>query len=129
RNIQFGYRGDPIIKNVSFKIKKGQTVALVGPSGSGKSTLASLLARFYDPQHGEVLIDGVSLREYKIEDIRKHIGFVSQDSILFNDSVKNNIALGSKGIKMDEIIRSAEIANAAEFINQLNGTYDYNIGD
>jgi subfamily B ATP-binding cassette protein MsbA len=129
RNIQFGYRGDAIIKDVSFKIKKGQTVALVGPSGSGKSTLASLLARFYDPQKGEVLIDGVSLRDYKVEDIRKHIGFVSQDSILFNDSVKNNIALGSKGIKMDEIIRSAEIANAAEFINLLNGTYDYNIGD
>lgn len=129
KNIRFGYRGDAIIKDVSFTIKKGQTVALVGPSGSGKSTLASLLARFYDPQGGQVLIDGVSLRDYKIEDIRKHIGFVSQDSILFNDSVKNNIALGSKGIRMDEIMRSAEIANAAEFINLLDGTYDYNIGD
>lgn len=129
KNIRFGYRGDEIIKSVSFTIKKGQTVALVGPSGSGKSTLASLLARFYDPQSGEVMIDGTSLRDYKIEDIRKHIGFVSQDSILFNDSVKNNIALGSKGLRMDDIVRSAEIANAAEFIQHLQGTYDYNIGD
>jgi len=129
KNIRFGYRGDEIIKNVSFTIKKGQTVALVGPSGSGKSTLASLLARFYDPQSGEVNIDGISLKNYQITDIRKHIGFVSQDSILFNDSVKNNIALGSKGIRMEDIKRSAEIANAAEFIDLLDGTYDYNIGD
>lgn len=129
RNIEFGYLGDAVIKNISFKIKKGQTVALVGPSGSGKSTLASLLARFYDPQKGQVLIDGISLREYALRDIRKHIGFVSQDSVLFNDSIKNNIALGSVGIQMNDIVRSAEIANAAEFIDTLDDTYDYNIGD
>ncbi len=129
RDIRFGYFGDDVIKGINFKIKKGETVALVGPSGSGKSTLASLLARFYDPLGGAVLIDGVSLRDYKLEDVRKQMGFVSQDSILFNDSVKNNIALGSTGMRLDEVANSARIANAAEFIEKLDGKYDYNIGD
>ncbi len=129
RDIRFGYFGDDVIKGINFKIKKGETVALVGPSGSGKSTLASLLARFYDPLGGAVLIDGISLRDYKLEDVRKQMGFVSQDSILFNDSVKNNIALGSTGMRLDEVANSARIANAAEFIEKLEGKYDYNIGD
>jgi ATP-binding cassette, subfamily B, bacterial MsbA len=129
RNLRFGYYGDEVIRDVSFTIRKGQTVALVGPSGSGKSTLASLLARFYDPISGEVLIDGISLRDMKLSDIRKFMGFVSQDSILFNDSVKNNIALGSTGINMDRIVQCARIANAEEFIEKLEGTYDFNIGD
>ncbi len=129
KHIRFGYLGDAIIQDVSLTIKKGQTVALVGPSGSGKSTLASLVARFYDPQEGQVCIDGVSLTDYKLEDIRSLIGYVSQESILFNDSIKNNIALGSKGMRMDDVVRSAEIANAAEFIQTMDGTYDYNIGD
>jgi ATP-binding cassette, subfamily B, bacterial MsbA len=129
RDIRFGYFGDDVIKGINFKIKKGETVALVGPSGSGKSTLASLLARFYDPLGGAVLIDGISLRDYKLEDVRKQMGFVSQDSILFNDSVKNNIALGSTGMRLEEVANSARIANAAEFIEKLDGKYDYNIGD
>ncbi len=129
RNVRFGYYGDEVIKGISFKIKKGQTVALVGPSGSGKSTLASLLARFYDPISGEVLIDGQDLRHCKIAGIRKQMGFVSQDSILFNDTVKNNIALGSTGLSMDRIQQSARIANAEEFIVNLQGQYDFNIGD
>ncbi|MDZ4752086.1 MAG: ABC transporter ATP-binding protein [Flavobacteriales bacterium] len=129
RDIRFGYRGDEVIKGVSLKIKKGQTVALVGPSGSGKSTLVSLLARFYDPNSGEVLIDGKSLRHMKLESIRKQMGFVSQDSILFNDSVQNNIALGATGIQMDRIEQASRIANAEEFIRDLEGTYNFNIGD
>jgi subfamily B ATP-binding cassette protein MsbA len=129
RDIRFGYFGDDVIKGINFKIKKGETVALVGPSGSGKSTLASLLARFYDPLGGAVLIDGISLRDYKLEDVRKQMGFVSQDSILFNDSVKNNIALGSTGMRLEEVANAARIANASEFIEKLEGKYDYNIGD
>lgn len=129
RNVRFGYYGDDVIRGVSFKIKKGEMVALVGPSGSGKSTLASLLARFYDPLGGEVLIDGISLRDLKLSDIRRQLGFVSQDSILFNDSVRSNIALGSTGIQMDRIALSAQIANAEEFILNLEGQYEFNIGD
>lgn len=129
KNIRFGYYGDEVIKGISFQIKKGQTVALVGPSGSGKSTLASLLARFYDPISGEVSIDGHSLRDTRIADIRKLMGFVSQESILFNDSIKNNIALGATGIDMDRIQQSARIANAEEFIVKIQEGYDFNIGD
>jgi ATP-binding cassette, subfamily B, bacterial MsbA len=129
RNVRFGYSGTEIIKGINLTIKKGQTVALVGPSGSGKSTLAMLLARFYDPVEGELLIDGISVSKYKIEHVRKLMGFVSQESILFNDSVKNNIALGSYGISMDGIVQSARIANAEEFIVKLENQYDFNIGD
>jgi subfamily B ATP-binding cassette protein MsbA len=129
KDITFGYFGDPVIKGVNLTIKKGQTVALVGPSGSGKSTLASLLARFYDPQGGQVCIDGKDLREYKLSEVRKHMGFVAQDSILFNDTVKNNIALGSTGLDMERIDAAAKIANAAEFIERLESRYDSNIGD
>lgn len=129
RDVRFGYYGDEVIKGINIKIKKGQTVALVGPSGSGKSTLASLLARFYDPISGDVLIDGKSLRDCRIDDIRSHMGFVSQDSVLFNDSVRNNIVLGSSGIDNQRVEQSARIANAEEFILKLEGTYDFNIGD
>jgi subfamily B ATP-binding cassette protein MsbA len=130
KNIRFGYFGDPVIHDVSFTIEKGQTVALVGPSGSGKSTLASLLARFYDPIEGVVSIDGVSLRDCRVADVRNLMGFVSQESILFNDSVKNNIALGSASeMDMNRIIQSARMANAEEFIAPLPEQFDYNVGD
>jgi len=129
-NIRFGYYGDPVINNISFTIEKGQTVALVGPSGSGKSTLASLLARFYDPIDGEVRIDGISLRDCRVSDVRNLMGFVSQESILFNDSIKNNIALGNDGtLDFERIANSARMANAEEFIQANAEQYDYNVGD
>lgn len=130
KNIRFGYFGDPVIHDISFTIEKGQTVALVGPSGSGKSTLASLLARFYDPIEGEVLIDGVSLRECRVADVRNLMGFVSQESILFNDSIKQNIALGAESmVDHVRVEQSARMANAEEFIKPLPEQYDYNVGD
>jgi subfamily B ATP-binding cassette protein MsbA len=130
RNIRFGYYGDPVIHDISFTIEKGQTVALVGPSGSGKSTLASLLARFYDPIAGEVNIDGVSLRDCRVADVRNLMGFVSQESILFNDSIQNNITLGSEGDRdFDRMVQSARMANAEEFIQTYTERYDYNVGD
>ncbi|MEY3399335.1 MAG: hypothetical protein RL220_1929 [Bacteroidota bacterium] len=129
RDVRFGYYGDEVIKGINLKVKKGQTVALVGKSGSGKSTLVSLLARFYDPLGGDVLIDGVPLRKLKVESIRRQMGFVSQDSILFNDSVKNNIALGAQEWSASGIETAARIANAEEFIKDLPGAYDFNIGD
>jgi ATP-binding cassette, subfamily B, bacterial MsbA len=129
KNVRFSYEGHEVLKGVDLSIKKGQTVALVGPSGSGKSTMASLLARFYDPTSGEVLIDGVSLKDYYQGEVRKQLGFVSQDSILFNESIKNNIALGANGVDMERIYQSARIANAEEFITNLDGQYDFVVGE
>jgi len=129
RDIHFAYRDHVVLTGINLTIKKGQTVALVGPSGSGKTTLASLLARFYDPQSGEVLIDGQPLHRCNLSDVRKLMGFVSQDSILFNDSVRNNIALGTQGMQMDRVEQAARIANAEEFIVRLEGRYDFNVGD
>jgi subfamily B ATP-binding cassette protein MsbA len=129
KNVRFGYGDKEVIKGINLKIKKGQTVALVGPSGGGKSTMASLLARFYDPTEGEVLIDGISLKDYQVEEVRKHMGFVSQDSILFNESIRNNISLGSSGIQMERIESAARIANAEEFIVRLEGKYDFVVGE
>lgn len=129
RDVRFGYYGDEVIKGINLKIKKGQTVALVGQSGGGKSTLASLMARFYDPISGDVLIDGIPLSHYKVEDVRALMGFVPQESILFNDSVRNNIALGSKGTRFEDVVHAAQVANAEEFILKLKDTYDFNVGD
>lgn len=129
RDIRFSYGSHEVLRGINLTIKKGQTVALVGPSGSGKTTLAALLARFYDPVAGDVLIDGKSLRNCAVSDVRKLMGFVSQDSILFNDSVRNNIALGSQGMQMEKVEQAARIANAEEFIVKLEGGYDFNVGD
>lgn len=129
KDVRFAYADKEILKGVNLKIKKGQTVALVGPSGGGKSTMASLLARFYDTSSGSILIDGIPISDYYAESVRKQMGFVSQDSILFNESVKNNIALGSIGVQMDRVLASAKIANAEEFILKLDGQYDFIVGE
>ena len=132
KNVSFAYtRGDEghVLKNINLKVVKGKTIALVGQSGSGKSTLADMLPRFYDPDMGEILIDGISMRELKITSLRELMGIVTQESILFNDTVFNNIAFGFPDVKDENVIAAAKIANAHDFINEMPEKYQTNIGD
>lgn len=129
KNLSFSYGKELVLKNINISIEKGKTIALVGQSGGGKSTLIDLLPRFYDPIEGGVLIDGKDIREYKIQDLRALMGIVSQRSILFNDSVFNNIALGVENATQEEVEEAAKIANAHEFIIKLPEGYQTNIGD
>ncbi|WP_417800565.1 ABC transporter ATP-binding protein [Tenacibaculum sp.] len=129
KNISFKYQDDYVLQNFSLTIPKGKTVALVGQSGSGKSTLANLITRFYDVDSGEILIDGVNIKNIKKESLRNLMGMVTQDSILFNDSVKNNILLGKENTTEEEVIKASNVANAHEFIKDLPNKYDTNIGD
>ncbi|MCC5921816.1 MAG: ABC transporter ATP-binding protein/permease [Cyclobacteriaceae bacterium] len=129
QNIHFSYEEEPVLKGVSFEIKKGQTVALVGPSGGGKSTLADLLPRFYDPKSGQISIDGVSLRDIELSHLRRLIGIVTQESILFNDTIAANIAFGEPLPDMKRVKEAAKIANAVEFIEQSPQGYQTLIGD
>lgn len=132
RNVSFAYRkGDEgwVLKDINLKVPKGKTVALVGQSGSGKSTLADMLPRFYDADKGEIVIDGISVKDLKISSLRNLMGIVTQESILFNDTVYNNIAFGLTNIKEEDVISAAKIANAHEFIDQMPEKYQTNIGD
>ena len=133
KNVSFSYRTDagsePVIKNINLIIEKGRTIALVGASGGGKSTLADLLPRFYDVTSGGIYIDGVSLKEMKLKDIRLLMGIVTQESILFNDTVFNNIAFGMENVKEDDVIAASKIANAHTFIMEMENGYQTNIGD
>ncbi len=128
-NVVFRYRDEDIIKNVSFDIPAGKMIALVGESGSGKSTLADLLPRFYDVQQGAVKVDGIDVKDLSMFDLRQHIGIVSQESILFNTTVRENIAFGMPDAKEEDIIQAAKIANAHNFISELDNGYDTNIGE
>ncbi|MDO6675728.1 ABC transporter ATP-binding protein/permease [Tenacibaculum sp. 1B UA] len=128
-SISFKYEDDYVLKDFSLTIPKGKMIALVGQSGSGKSTIANLLTRFYDVNKGTILLDGIDIRDLKIHSLRQLEGLVTQDSILFNDTVKNNITLGVEGKSDEEIIEAAKIANAHEFIKDLPNGYDTNIGD
>ena len=129
KNISFKYKDDDVLKNFSLTIKKGETVALVGQSGSGKSTLANLITRFYDVNEGAVFIDGINIKEVTKKSLRALMGIVSQDSILFNDTIANNIKLGAQNATDLAVLKASEIANANEFIQQLPKKFDTNIGD
>ena len=128
-NISFKYEDDYVLKNFNLKVPKGHTVALVGQSGSGKSTIANLVTRFYDVNEGEISIDNTNIKNIKKKSLRSLIGLVTQDSILFNDSVKKNIGLGKENATDKEIIEAAKIANAHDFIMELPEGYNTNIGD
>lgn len=129
QNINFKYENETVLKDFSLEIKKGQTVALVGQSGSGKSTIANLLTRFYDVNDGSISIDGVNIKEINLQSLRSLMGLVTQDSILFNDTIKANIALGKLDATDDEIIEALKIANAFEFVKELPLGIYTNIGD
>ena len=129
RNVSFKYSEKYVLKNINLKIKKGQTVALVGQSGSGKSTLVDLLPRFWDIQEGEILIDGINIKDYKLTDLRSLMGNVNQESILFNDTIRNNISFGVDSASDKEIEEAAKVANALEFIKEKDGNFNYIVGD
>lgn len=128
-DVRFRYREELVLKGINFRLERGKAIALVGESGSGKSTIADLLPRFYDVSEGSIMIDGRDIREYKIEDLHRHIGIVSQESILFNDTVRNNIAFGMQDAPLEKVMMAAKIAHAHDFISQLENGYDTVIGE
>jgi subfamily B ATP-binding cassette protein MsbA len=128
-NISFKYEDDYVLKDFTLNVPKGATVALVGQSGSGKSTIANLVTRFYDVNEGNITIDDINIKDLTKKSLRGLLGLVTQDSILFNDSVANNIRLGKENATEEEIIEAAKIANAHDFISQLPNGYNTNIGD
>ena len=129
KNVCFAYNEFVILKNINLKIEKGKTIALVGSSGAGKSTLVDLVPRFHDVTSGELLIDGVNIKSYSLKSLRNLMGIVTQEPILFNDTIANNIALGKPNASEEEIINAAKIANAHSFIFNKKLSYESNIGD
>lgn len=134
QGICFAYDGEdghrvPVLQNVNLTIPRGVKVAIVGPSGAGKTTLADLLPRFYDPDSGHITIDGIDIKEMNINSLRRNIGVVSQNCILFNDSIANNITFGMEGVTIDQIRYAAKLAAADDFIMQMPNGYDTSVGD
>lgn len=129
KNIWFKYKDDFVLKDFSLTINKGKTIALVGQSGSGKSTIANLVTRFYDVDKGEILIDGINIKDISLKSLRNLMGIVTQESILFNDSVENNIKLGNTEASDNDVSEASGIANALEFIEELPEKFETNIGD
>ena len=129
KDVSFAYQDTLVLQNISFTLHRGKTIALVGPSGGGKSTLADLVPRFYDPSKGELLLDGKNLKSFDLKDLRSLMGIVTQESILFNDSVFNNIAFGLEHVSEEQVIEAAKIANAHEFIEKMDQGYQTSIGE
>lgn len=129
KNLHFSHENFKVLHGINLSIEKGKTIALVGPSGGGKSTLADMVPRFYDVTEGAILIDGKNIKEVTLKSLRQLMGTVTQESILFNDTVANNIAFGVENPSMDKIVEAAKIANAHEFISALAEGYHTNIGD
>lgn len=127
-HVWFGYEQDRyVLKDIHFTVKPGETVAFVGATGAGKSSIINLLNRFYEIQQGHILVDGTDIREYRLDDLRAHIGIVLQDVFLFSDSIEYNISLGNPDISREQILRTAEMVGAREFIEKLPGGLDYNV--
>lgn len=129
RGVSFSYEDRQVLNDISFTIPKGQTVALVGPSGGGKSTISDLIPRFYDPDAGAVLVDGVDLRDYKVESVREHMGIVAQETVLFNDTIAENIRMGNTEATDEQVEEAARVANAYNFIMATEHGFQTNIGD
>jgi len=129
KNISFYYEDKIILEDINLKIEKGKTIALVGSSGAGKSTLVDLVPRFHDVENGELLIDGINIKQYSLESLRSQMGIVTQEAILFNDTIANNIALGMDDATPEQIMEAAKIANAHNFILQKEAGYETNIGE
>lgn len=132
KNVSFAYtKGDEgyVLKNINLNIEKGKCIAFVGQSGSGKTTLADMVPRFYDPTMGDIFIDGIAVRDLSIKTLRSFMGIVSQEPVLFNDTIHNNIAFGLENATREDVIHAAKIANAHEFINAIPEGYDSNVGD
>ena len=127
--VSFAYENENVLNNISFKIKRGESIAIVGPSGGGKSTIIDLLSKFYTLKNGSIKIDGKDINKYKTDDIRKMIGIVTQESLLFHDTIRNNICFGSEEFDNNNLIKAAEIANAYDFIEKLDDKYDTIIGE
>ena len=128
-NVNFSYGNEPVLKNINLTIPKGKMIAIVGPSGGGKSTMADLLPRFYDIVDGDIAIDERNIKDYTLGSLIAQMGIVTQEAILFNDSVYNNIAFGMENVRREDVIEAAKIANAHEFIMNMERGYDTNIGD
>lgn len=128
KNVWFAYNDQNwVLKDISFEVKQGETIALVGATGSGKSSIASLINRFYEYSKGEILVDGINIREYELDFLRKNIGIVLQDVFLYSDSVANNISLNNPRITREEVVAAAKMVGAHDFIMRLPGGYDYNV--
>lgn len=128
-NVSFNYDEVPVLKHINLEIKPGEMVALVGPTGVGKTTMANLIPRFYDPGKGRILVDGIDVRAVKLSSLRRHISMVLQDVFLFNGTVAENIAYGSPGATLEEIVEAAIAAGADEFIREMPNGYDTHIGE